>query len=154
MFAPADKSSPHLVLLRGQSFKMIDLNFHPIRKALCLSLNEMAVLKEIYDLSNNRKFKGWCIKSKDNLAESLDLSRRTIIDIIGALILKGFVERKPDNEQFLRPTEFILDLGSEKENWLIMFKSKDFTLISAKLQELMDKRIEIEGNGVQKVHRG
>ena len=115
---------------------MISCDFHPIRKALCLSLNEMAILREIYSLSNNTKYNGWCIKSKTNIADTLDLSKGTVLNGIEKLINMGYVERNEQNK-YLRPTDSIRELEQEKDSFLLAFKSKNMEFISGKVEEIL-----------------
>lgn len=99
---------------------------HPIRKAFNLSMNEYAVLDTIYHLSKNNKYGGWCIKSKQNIADDLDLSRQTIIVIIKTLEEKGLLERGESDQ--LRTNDEWNNIISEKSNWSI--DNKEITSIS------------------------
>ena len=119
---------------------MIDLNFHPLRKALQLSLNEMAVLKEVYELSNNTRFNGWCVKSRTKIAESLDLSRQSVINYLNTLQIKGYVDY--DKELGMcRPTDMIRELAQERENIGIMIKTEGYEIMSIKLAEMVKSKM-------------
>ena len=116
---------------------MIDLHFHPFRKALMLSLNEMAVLKEIYDLSNNTKYNGWCSKSKANIAETLDLSRQSIQTIISTLLQKNYVEK--DKNGWLRPTDEIREYAQERKNIGFIISADNYSIATARFKEIKNK---------------
>lgn len=117
---------------------MIDLHFHPFRKALQLSLNEMAVLREIYELSNNTKYGGWCIKSKSKIAETLDLAKQSVINIINVLELRGYVEYDKVSGN-CRPTEMIREITQERENIGFIIKSQGYEIASAKIKEIVEQ---------------
>lgn len=68
---------------------------HPIRKELNLSCNEYVILDCIYQLSNNEKFGGWCIASKDYFHELFDISRPTVFRAIENLVSKELVKKGP-----------------------------------------------------------
>jgi len=119
---------------------MIDLNFHPLRKALQLSLNEMAVLKEVYELSNNTKFNGWCVKSRTKIADSLDLSRQCVITCLNTLQLKGYVEYNKELGM-CKPTDMIRELAQERENIGIMIKTEGYEIMSIKLTEMVNSML-------------
>jgi hypothetical protein len=72
---------------------MLNLFDHQIRKKFSLSLNEYGILSEIYWLSHNVKYGGWCIASKDRLSKTLDLTRDTIFRAIKKLTALGLVEK-------------------------------------------------------------
>jgi hypothetical protein len=110
--------------------------FHPIRKALQLSLNEYGVLGEILTLSNNTINNGWCWKSKKNIADSLDLSEKTIFNIINTLLQKGYIEK---NELgFLKPSDFIREID-QASNFQIYIKTEKYQLASIKIEEEIKK---------------
>jgi DNA-binding MarR family transcriptional regulator len=96
----------------------------------------MAILREIYSLSNNTKYNGWCIKSKTNIADTLDLSKGTVLNGIEKLINMGYVERNEQNK-YLRPTDSIRELEQEKDSFLLAFKSKNMEFISGKVEEIL-----------------
>lgn len=122
------------VLFCPSLMDVINLSNHIVRKAFNLSLTEMAVLCDIIKLSNNPRFDHWCIKSKDKMAEWLDVSRDTIFRALKTLELKGLIERGPEGKT--RPTQFIHDIESAQEEIGIYIKNKDAVLISKKFEEL------------------
>ena len=118
---------------------MISCDTHVIRKALRLSLNEMAVLCDVYQMSQNPKYGYWCVKSKDKMAEWLDLSRDTVFRAIKTLKDKGYIISNKEGN--LRCTQFIYDLESAQEEIAIYIKSGETEVISAKMQELQQSEI-------------
>ena len=48
---------------------------------------------EIYFLSHNIRFGGWCVASKKYIADFLDLSERTVFESIKTLEQKGYIEK-------------------------------------------------------------
>ena len=119
---------------------------HPLRKALQLSCNEYCVMDSIYNLSNNSEFGGYCIASKQYLADELDIDKRSIINIINALELKELVERSDKINGAIRPTKFLRFIMQSKSDWQIAIKSNEFELMSVKLQDALDTQ------GVKKLH--
>lgn len=114
--------------------QIISLNNHIVRKALCLSLNEMAVLCDIKQMSQEQKYGYTCIKSKDKIAEWLDLSRTTVFTIIDTLITKGLVEK---NEIGLKPTSFVYQLDMCQEEVGLWLKSGGVELVTKRIQDLL-----------------
>jgi len=72
---------------------MYTMIIHPLRKALNLNLTEYCVLESIRALSHNNKFGGWCIASKQNIADGLDITRAQVHNIINKLIDREFIEK-------------------------------------------------------------
>jgi predicted transcriptional regulator len=64
---------------------------HPIRKEFKLSCNDYCVLDTILRMQNNETH--WCYMSKETMANDLDLSKQSIINIIGKLIEKELVQK-------------------------------------------------------------
>lgn len=114
--------------------QIISLNNHIVRKALCLSLNEMAVLCDIKQMSQEQKYGYTCIKPKEKIAEWLDLSRSTVFSIIDTLIKKGYIER---NEIGLKPTSFIYQLDMCQEDIGLWLKSGGVELVTKKIQDIL-----------------
>ncbi len=114
--------------------EVVNLSNHVVRKALMLSLNEMAVLCNIKKLSQSPDFGFWCVKSKDKMAEWLDLSRATIFNSIKTLEEKGYIVK---SEVGLRPSKFIYDLDLAEEEIAIYIKTNNVELISAKMHEIL-----------------
>lgn len=119
--------------------QIISLNNHIVRKALCLSLNEMAVLCDIKQMSQNPEFGYTCIKSKDKIAEWLDLSRSTVFLIIETLLKKGLIEK---NEIGLKPSKQLLMLDMAQEDIGLWLKNGDMELITKKIQDVFDGRTD------------
>ena len=137
-----------------------------IRKAYSLSLNEYAVLCEISYLSHNVKFNGWCIKSKENIAKTLDLGRTSVFAAIQKLILIGLVEKNNDTT-FLRTTDKWNLILSERENYAFSIETPSESLQSMgslhttqeqhsdsepTVQNLNDPRSESERDTVQNLN--
>lgn len=103
---------------------------HPLRKGLNLSVNEYCVLDSIRNLSNNTKYGGWCIKPKQSIADDLDLSLRTIQNIIKTLDLKGLLLRGELKNQLRTADEFnkFFNLDSVK-----LLGMEDFISVSPNL---------------------
>lgn len=104
---------------------MLDLTDHIIRKAYCLSLHEYAVLIEIYYLSHNNKFGGWCIKSKDNIAETLDIGRDTVFSAIKKLEAIGLIERGTELKNTIRTTDKFNSVVSARSGYAFSVKTED-----------------------------
>jgi hypothetical protein len=66
---------------------------HPVRKAFHLSCNEYCVLDTILRMQNNDA--QWCYMSRETMADDLDLSKQSILNIVKGLILKGLVIKHP-----------------------------------------------------------
>lgn len=115
--------------------QIISLSNQVIRKALQLSLVEMAVLCDIKQMSQSERYSYWCVKSKDKMAEWFDLSRTTIFNALNSLEAKGYIER---SQIGVRPTKFIIDLDCAQEEIGIYIKNNDVELISAKIKESLD----------------
>lgn len=115
---------------------MANLSFlnHAIRKALCLSMVEMAVLDQVESLSNKPSTKYTCIKSPDKIADDLDIGRATVFRALVALTEKGYIYKK---KRGYSPTDFIRELVSSEEVGLILKSNKGY-LITAKVRELME----------------
>jgi predicted transcriptional regulator len=115
--------------------EIISLTNHIVRKALLLSLNEMAVLCDIKNMSKNPKFGYQCIKSKEKIADWLDLSRGTVFNALSTLESKGYIER---TQIGLKLTQFIHDLDSCQEEIGIYIETNDVSMISKKVGQLLD----------------
>lgn len=70
---------------------------HDVRRAFKISANDYCVADTIEKLSHNPKAPrpGWCSASRQYIADTLMLSRVTVINIIGSLEEKGLIERDP-----------------------------------------------------------
>jgi len=116
--------------------QIISLNNHIVRKALCLSLNEMAVLCDIKQMSQNPEYGYTCIKSKEKIADWLDLSRSTVFLIIETLLKKGLIEK---NEIGLKPSKQLLMLDMAQEDIGLWVKNGEMELITKKIQDVFDE---------------
>lgn len=119
--------------------QIISLNNHIVRKALCLSLNEMAVLCDIKQMSQNPEFGYTCIKSKEKIADWLDLSRSTVFLIIETLLKKGLIEK---NEIGIKPSKQLLMLDMAQEDIGLWLKNGEMELITKKIQDIFDSRTD------------
>ena len=79
---------------------------HPLRKQFNLSCNEYCVLDTIMRMQNNESH--WCYMSKETMANDLDLSKQSIINIINSLITKELVHKNPSTKH-LRVTSVFMD---------------------------------------------
>jgi DNA-binding Lrp family transcriptional regulator len=115
--------------------EVITLGNHVVRKALILSLNEMAVLCDIVKMSNSPKYNFTCRKSKEKIADWLDLSRQTVHTIINTLKIKGYII---SFDEGLRPSGLIYELNTASEEIGIYIKNGDIEMISKKISEIID----------------
>lgn len=127
-------SGIYLFPFHGQ-MNIISLENHVVRKALQLSLNEMALLCDIKKLSQNPKYNYWCVKSKDKMALWLDLSRATVFNAIDSLEQKGYVVR--NDLGHIKPSQFIMDLDLAQEDIAIYIKTDDVEMITVKMKEII-----------------
>lgn len=79
---------------------------HGFRKKNNLTCNEYVLADMIYFLSTSpeAKVRDWCYMSRPTMAEELGLSKQSILNLISALIEKGFVIKDVDTS-FLRTTK-------------------------------------------------
>lgn len=89
---------------------------HDERKKLHLSMNEYALSSLIYNLASspNNVHSGWCFASKETMAEYLDLSVRSVYDMIIRLINEGIVEK--NNTSYLRTTSLWYNIVIESDH--------------------------------------
>jgi len=102
----------------------------------------MAVLREIYELSNNTKFNGWCIKSRQSIADTLDLSKQTILTIIETLLLKGYIAKNEIGH--VQPSNFIREIGQERKNIGFIISTEQYKMASARI-DLLFKKYQVGG---------
>jgi DNA-binding MarR family transcriptional regulator len=77
---------------------MLTLKSHKQRKALGLSLNEMAVLVEIHkSIYYDPLKKPFATISKSKLSDMLDLSQKSIFNILNKLESMGYINRLDEN---------------------------------------------------------
>jgi len=115
-------------------YSMYTTILHPLRKAYNLSLLEYCVLEEIRVLSHNHKFGGWCVKSKQNMGDSLDVSKQQIHRIINTLLSRGLIE-KNGVTKYIRTTDEWNGLIADKERYKLAVKSDSGTIIGDKFVE-------------------
>lgn len=117
---------------------------HPLRKAFNLSMNEYAVLDSIYFLSHNNKYGGWCIASKETIANELDLGERTVFAAIEKAVIKGLVEK--GEKGYLRTTDQWNEIMANKHDWYIAFKGKESQFVSGKTEQQIDHIVDTAKN--------
>jgi DNA-binding PadR family transcriptional regulator len=98
----------------------------------------MAVLCDVEVMSRNTIYGGWCIKSKDKMAEWLDLSRDTIFRSLKALLDKGYLDKNEEINGY-RPSAYIYQIMNCQEI-AVLLRNKDFSLISANFNELVGNK--------------
>lgn len=76
--------------------------FHDVREKLDLSLNTYVVIDSIHKLSASDPRFPYCIMSKNDIADFLRISRRTVFRSIDEAEQMGLIER---SERGLRATE-------------------------------------------------
>lgn len=86
-------------------------------------------------MSQNPEYGYTCIKSKEKIADWLDLSRATVFNAIKTLEIKGYIERTNIG---VRPTKFIYDLDLAQEEIGIYIQKGDLTFITKKVEILLD----------------
>ena len=113
-------------------------------------MNEYAVLDSIYHLSNNIKYGGWAIISRQRMADDLDLSKRNIIYIINTLELKGLVIRD-DKTKFLRASEVYCKMIQNKSEWAIANNETKIVSVPT-VKNLHQEDENIAYQGVKNLH--
>lgn len=113
-------------------------------------MNEYAVLDSIYHLSNNIKYGGWAIISRQRMADDLDLSKRNIIYIINTLELKGLVIRD-DKTKFLRASEVYCKMIQNKSEWAIANNETKIVSVPT-VKNLHQEDENIASQGVKNLH--
>lgn len=86
----------------------------------------------IYHLSNNAQYGGWAIASRQYVADSLDLSKQSVINIIESLVSKGLMVR--NDAKFLRASEHYCEMMGNKQDWIIV-KNDDSKMISGRFTD-------------------
>src|SRR5262249_55510183 len=85
------------------------LILHHARKQLDITIHEYCLADMVHKLSSNRSVvPGWCYASKDHLASTLGLTRRSIHNIINKLKARGVLELQ-EGTGYLRTTEIWRD---------------------------------------------
>lgn len=103
---------------------------HPLRKAYNLSISEYCVLDTIYLLSNNQKYGGWCVASKEHIADVLDISERKVFTVIKTLEAKELVEK--NDQGFLRTLDEWNEKLSNKGDYYVAFNGKESSFATGK----------------------
>ena len=103
---------------------------HPVRKAFHLSCNEYCVLDTILRLQCNDSY--WCYMSRETMADNLDLSKQSILNIIKGLIAKGLVI-KHEKTNHLRCDSQFKDVLDDFKN--LKIEDKRFTIGKESLLE-------------------
>lgn len=86
---------------------------HPVRKALHLSCNEYCVLDTILRMQNNDSH--WCYMSRETMADDLDLSKQSILNILKGLITRGLVVKHEQTSHLRCVGDFKKMLDNYKE---------------------------------------
>jgi DNA-binding XRE family transcriptional regulator len=86
---------------------------HPVRKALHLSCNEYCVLDTILRMQNNDSH--WCYMSRETMADDLDLSKQSILNILKGLIARGLVVKHEKTSHLRCVGDFKKMLDNYKE---------------------------------------
>lgn len=93
-----------------------------------LTLNEYAILEYIVRKQSDPEsgFSGWCIVTKKEIADNLNLTQRSVFSILNKLLSKGLIERH-DRTKFIRVTNLHI-LGNNfthyEESSYILTKEK------------------------------
>ena len=66
---------------------------HDVRIKFGLSLAEYCIVDSVCHLSKNVRYGGWCVQSKDDLADALGCSRRSVFTAIKKMITSGLIEK-------------------------------------------------------------
>jgi DNA-binding Lrp family transcriptional regulator len=122
---------------------------HPLRKAYNLSINEYCVMEAIRTLSNNTKYKGWCLMSQGRIADALDLSRQWMGEIYKALEAKELIERRKDTREdtaVRTMDEWNEWFMADKADILLALKTKD-----SELSTILPRKSNNSLQGVKKV---
>lgn len=86
---------------------------HPVRKALHLSCNEYCVLDTILRMQNNDSH--WCYMSRETMADDLELSKQSILNILKGLITRGLVVKHEQTSHLRCVGDFKKMLDNYKE---------------------------------------
>jgi DNA-binding MarR family transcriptional regulator len=92
---PTSRVKPLAEALKSKRFKLqprYTTVIHQVRKRLALSMPAYCVIDSIAKLSNKPDHQ-WCTRSKDEIAEFLMISRRTVFNAIDEGLKKGLLEK-------------------------------------------------------------
>lgn len=134
---------------------LVNPSNHVIRKPLQLSMNECGVLHFILTHSQNDEY--WeCIMTREQMADILDLSVKTVFNILVALEAKGYITK---NKKGLLPTKVIrkLDKFMSNKDAKIYLESDEFMFaagspVLADVQNGM-KLLSDDGDAIGKNYR-
>lgn len=79
---------------------------NPVRKKLGISVHAYMVADTIDKLSNNAKFQ-WCEWTREQIADFIGISRRTVINIVNDLIENGLIEINQNTKLLKSSTKWI-----------------------------------------------
>lgn len=120
------------------------------KKIFGVDFNDMAVLDLINKMSNDyddSMYPGWCYMSKATMAEELSTSRRSVIDSIKLLELKGLIVRSKDNDGFLCLSDYADAVISFASNRFIDKIKKPFNVMNDNIPIKKDvKKRDIKAN--------
>ena len=121
---------------------------HPIRKALMLSINEYCVMETIRANQAKKEFDYYCVLANEQIADELDVSKRTIINAKNALEQKGYIERKKNSTK-CRVVDEVIDLFILSKNFKFM-KMKDVNnyFASGKPFDVLNRVQNLQGEKV------
>ncbi len=75
------------------------------------------------------------VKSRQNIADDLDLSKQTVFTIITTLVNKGLIDKNEETGH-LKPSDYIREIFETKQNWLLGNSKIGF--ISAQQNAILD----------------
>jgi hypothetical protein len=107
---------------------------HPVRKALHLSCNEYCVLDTILRMQNNDSH--WCYMSRETMADDLDLSKQSILNILKGLISRALVIKHEKTSHLRCSGDFKKMLDDYKE---FGYNNDHFTIGKESLPEQSKK---------------
>jgi hypothetical protein len=107
---------------------------HPVRKSLHLSCNEYCVLDTILRMQNNDSH--WCYMSRETMADDLDLSKQSILNILKGLISRGLVIKHEKTSHLRCSGDFKKMLDDYKE---FGYNNDHFTIGKESLPEQSKK---------------
>lgn len=115
---------------------------HDFRKENGLTCNDYVLLDMVYFLSNESE-NSWCYAKRDTLASDIGVSKRTIINMINAMIEAGFLEKNLETN-YLKTTkkwsEVYLQNSVKKGVQILHEGCKNFT---AEVQKLHGKGAKV-----------
>src|SRR3990167_8167876 len=119
-----------------------------VKKELGLTLLEYILCDKIYHLSNNPKHQGWCYASRKTLAKMIDVTDRTIYNLLNKLISKGLIELDKETN-FLKTTQLWFDKAvgtTEKISYSMKNNDKDNVNMTKRTSVDTTERISYNNN--------